>query len=74
MSLLRNCLECGKLFEHVFLPRCPECVEKEARELKLVKEYLQDHPLKGIGDIHEATGVSLKAILRMQKEGTLTNA
>lgn len=70
---LRNCSECGRMFEFVFSTCCPECAEKEERNCRLVKDYLKENPEMGVNEISEATGVSCGTIIRMLKNGTLVN-
>lgn len=69
---LSNCRECGKLYLENPARLCPECYEKEEQDANTVAEYLRDHPKSHIDQVHEATGVKHKVILRMLKNGRIT--
>ncbi len=69
---LINCARCDKIFgsekgETV----CPECMASEKIDLKKVTEYLREHPLAGILEVHQKTGVSQAQIFRFIKSGSL---
>ena len=66
---LSNCPECGKVYLENPAKLCPECYEKEEQAADKVAEYLRDHPKSHINEVHEATGVSHKVILRMIRKG-----
>jgi len=68
---VRNCPECGRLFDFVFVNMCPECLEKEESCTKVVRDYLEENPASKISKVSEATGVSAKTIIRMLKSGML---
>jgi flagellar operon protein (TIGR03826 family) len=70
MSLI-NCPECGKLFEKKARNLCPDCIEKEEQDFKLIKDYLYKNPGEGIIAVSEQTGVSDKKIIAFLKEGRL---
>lgn len=69
---LSNCPECGKLYIENPARLCPECYEKEEKDADLVADFLREHPRSHINDVHEATGVKHKVILRMLKKGRVT--
>ncbi len=65
---LRNCPGCGKLMVETPRGICPECyANEEQAELKVV-EFLRNVPKSSLEEIHEATGVATKTIMRMIKE------
>lgn len=65
MMGLKNCPTCGKLMLENPRGICPECyAQEEQDELKIV-EYLRDAKKASIEDIHKATGVKYKVIMRM---------
>lgn len=66
---LSNCPECGKLYIENLAKLCMECYEKEEKDADKVVEFLREHPKSHINDVHEATGVKHKVILRMLKKG-----
>jgi uncharacterized Zn finger protein (UPF0148 family) len=68
---IKNCPECGKLFMENPSGLCPACyAEEEVYEHK-IGEYLREYGKASIEQIHEATGVKEKIILRMLKSGRL---
>ena len=69
---LSNCPECGKLYVENPAKLCPACYEQEEQDADKVADFLRDHPKSHINDVHEATGVKHKVILRMLKKGRIT--
>ncbi|VBB09431.1 Hypothetical protein LUCI_4721 [Lucifera butyrica] len=71
---LKNCPQCGKLFLDNPVGLCPECVAQEERDEARVGEYLREVKTKAsIDEIHEATGVKHKVILRMIRSGRVVS-
>jgi rRNA maturation protein Nop10 len=68
---IRNCPQCGRIFEFVFKNLCPECIQKEENESQEIVNYLKNNPGVGISEISEATGVSADKIIKMLKSGRL---
>jgi RNA polymerase subunit RPABC4/transcription elongation factor Spt4 len=68
---IRNCPECGRIFEFVFKNLCPECIQREDKESEAVVDYLKDNPGARIPEISEATGISADKITKMLKNGRL---
>jgi hypothetical protein len=68
---IRNCPECGRLFEFVYKNLCPECNQKEEDDFDLVANYLKKNPGVGLDDISEATGVTVDTVIKMLKSGRL---
>jgi uncharacterized Zn finger protein (UPF0148 family) len=68
---VKNCPECGKLFMQNPSGMCPACYAKEEVYEHKIGEYLREFGKASIEQIHEATGVSEKIILRMLKSGRL---
>jgi len=66
---LRNCIVCGKLCLDNPSRMCPDCVAKEHEAEDMVARYIRDKGKTTITEIHEATGVEEKVILRMIKQG-----
>jgi ribosomal protein L32 len=67
---LSNCSECGKLYVENSFNLCVDCLRlQEAEELKVVA-YLRDvvdHA--SVFEIHEATGVKQRIIMKMIQQG-----
>ena len=71
---LANCKECGKLCVQTAAGLCPECFRiEEENELKVAR-YLRDYSRASLSEVHEATGVPEKTILKMIKKGRITGA
>lgn len=68
---LRNCPECGRMFEFTGRNLCPDCVNKEEEDYETIKNYLRQNPNAGVSDVSEKTGVSEKKILAFLKKGRL---
>ena len=69
---LANCKECGKLYMQTAAGLCPDCYRIEEENEGKVAHYLQDHSRASINEVHEATQVSEKTILKMIKKGRIT--
>lgn len=69
---LNNCPECGKLYMENAFNLCVDCLRlQEAEELKIVA-YLRDvvdHA--SVTEIHEATGVKPRIIMKMIQQGRI---
>ncbi|MDU2063406.1 MAG: flagellar protein [Sporomusaceae bacterium] len=72
---LANCRQCGKLYLENNFNMCPECIRaQEEDELKVVA-YLRDVvDYASVDEIHEATGVKTKTIVRMIQQGRIVGA
>jgi len=68
---IRNCPECGHIFEFVFKNLCPECIQKEDNESEAIVVYLKGNPGVGISEISEATSISADKITKLLKSGRL---
>ncbi|MHC1759580.1 MAG: flagellar protein [Negativicutes bacterium] len=69
---LANCKECGKLFVQNPAGICPDCYRIEEENEEIVAKYLRDNRRASITQVHEATGVAEKTILKMIKTGRIT--
>jgi len=65
---LSNCRGCGKLILTQSSRFCEVCNKAQMDEFQKIKEYLREHPKAMLMEIHEATGVSLKAIKELIME------
>lgn len=68
---LANCRECGKLFMQNPSGLCPECYRIEEENEEKVARFLRDNRKASIAEVHEATGVEEKTILKMIKKGRI---
>lgn len=69
---LANCRECGKLYVQNPAGLCPDCYRIEEENEEIVAKYLRDNRRASITQVHEATGVAEKTILKMIKKGRIT--
>jgi flagellar operon protein (TIGR03826 family) len=68
---LANCPECGKLYVENAARVCPDCYRKQEEDAERVVEYLRDVEKATLEEIHEATGVKHKIILRLIRSGRI---
>lgn len=66
---LGYCPECGKLYMANPAGICPACQEAEEPLAQKVTDYLREVKTATLEEVHEATGVKHKTILRMIKNG-----
>jgi len=65
---LDNCVRCGKLFNRLSRPICPNCAGEEERRANVVMGFLKDNPSATIEEISESTGVDSQVILRLIRD------
>ena len=70
-SDVKQCRQCGILFQSLGSNICPGCAEEMDRYFHTVKNYLYDHPEANVFDIARDTGVAENLILRFLREGLL---
>lgn len=69
----RNCPRCGKAFAQVGTRTlCPQCVLDDERAFDAIRTYLQHHPLAGVTQVSDRTGVAETLVLQFLREGRLT--
>lgn len=68
---LINCIECGNLCVESPLKLCQDCMRAETEAEDRVAEYLRSTRKASLEDIHQATGVKHRTILRMIKRGRI---
>ena len=69
---VRNCKECGKIFNYMEgAPLCPACVKKMNEKYEQVKEYVYDHPGVSINQVAEDNEVTVQQIKRWVREEKL---
>ena len=71
---LDNCVRCGKLFNRLSRPICPDCVREEERQANVVMDFLKDNPSATIDEISDVTGVDSQVILRLIRDDRLRAA
>ncbi len=68
---LINCGECGNLCVESPSNLCTNCMRAEEEAEDKVAEYLRNRQKASLEEIHKATGVKHKVILRMLKRGRI---
>lgn len=68
---LKNCPTCGKLMLENPRGICPECYAQEEQDELKVVEFLREKKKSSVDEIHEATGVKIKTIMRMIRESRI---
>lgn len=66
-----NCPRCGRIFTKMSNPICDDCVKAEEELFQTVKKYIDDNPNNTLEQVSEATGVSVRKILKYLKDGRL---
>jgi uncharacterized protein YerC len=70
---LANCERCNRIFNKIKTPLCPECIEKEEDDFKIVNEALREQPNQTVQELAEKTGVSEKTILRLVRQERISS-
>lgn len=68
---LKHCPDCGKLFLDNPAGICPECYRKQEEDELKVADYLRENKRASLEEIHQATGVKHKVIMRMISAGRI---
>ncbi|MCT4619797.1 MAG: MerR family transcriptional regulator [Marinisporobacter sp.] len=72
MAELRNCKECGRVFQYTGISKiCARCQKKGENDFNIVREYIYENPGATITEVAEETGVDEDKILRFLREGRL---
>ena len=68
---LANCTQCGAVYVENMHGLCVKCLREEEEAEDLVAAFLRETKKASLEEVHEATGVSHKIILRMLKRGRI---
>ncbi len=71
-SNVKQCKQCGGLFQSYGADICQTCAEKMDQSFRIVKNYIYDHPDVNVVEISKETGVAEKMILGFLREGRLS--
>ncbi|WP_455715924.1 hypothetical protein [Anaerosporobacter sp.] len=65
-----HCRRCKKLLtdNYAVSPLCPDCIDKDKEDYRIVKEYIQSHANTNAYQVAQNTGISLKVIMRFIRE------
>ena len=66
------CPECGKLYAENPFRMCAACYRQEEEDQIKVGDFLREKSKASLEEIHQATGVKHKVILRMIRSGRIT--
>jgi len=72
MNLI-NCIDCGAVCVESPSRLCAKCVRDEEEAEDRVAEYLRNTKKASLEEIHQATGVKHRIILRMLKRGRIVS-
>ena len=68
---IEKCVRCGKLFAARVGHTCLDCLEREEKELVLVRRFLAQNDKARAPDVCEATGVPVPVIMKFLRLGRL---
>ncbi|MCR4787276.1 MAG: flagellar protein [Lachnospiraceae bacterium] len=69
---VRNCRNCGKLFNYVLGPIiCPDCMNAQEELFQVAKAYVQDHPGCDIQELSENVDADINQIRQWIREERL---
>ncbi|WP_261131796.1 TIGR03826 family flagellar region protein [Bacillus sp. Marseille-Q3570] len=73
MAELANCPQCGRIFAKSFRQVCDACYKEEEKMFELVYKFIRKKANReaSLWEVHEATGVPEKTIIRFVKEGRI---
>lgn len=68
---IRNCKECGRLFNYVGRRFCPDCIKKQEDKFQEVKDFIRKNPNAGVAQVAKATDVTVGQIQHWIREERL---
>lgn len=68
---IRNCKNCGKMFNYIGKPICPTCEKVLEDKFQQVKQYVKEHPEAPISVVSEENDVSINQIKRWVRQERL---
>ena len=72
MNKVKQCKQCGRLFESFGESLCSRCIAELEDLYTKVKDYVYDHPDANVFDVSKETGVPEKTVLEFLREGKLS--
>jgi flagellar operon protein (TIGR03826 family) len=67
----KNCPRCGRVFSHPTKNVCANCEKADEDQFQTIREYIKENPLVTLGELSEATQVSVKRITQYIRDGRL---
>lgn len=68
---IRNCKNCGKMFNYIGKPICPTCEKMVEDKFQQVKQYVKEHKEASITEVAEENEVSVNQIKRWVRQERL---
>ena len=68
---VRNCKNCGKLFQYVGKPLCPACNKKLEDKFFEVRDYIYENPTANMSQVSEEMEVPIQQIKKWVREERL---
>lgn len=68
---VRNCKNCGKMFNYIGKPICPTCEKMVEDKFQQVKQYVKEHKEASITEVAEENEVSVNQIKRWVRQERL---
>ena len=62
---VRNCKNCGKLFQYVGKPLCPACNKKLEDKFFEVRDYIYENPTANMSQVSEEMEVPIQQIKKL---------
>lgn len=69
---VRTCKYCGRLFNYIGNPLCPDCVQSMHEAERKIRDYLYANVGADVKQISEGTELDERTVLHLLKEGILT--
>ena len=69
---VRNCRKCGKMFNYIGKPMCPNCMQELEETFEQVRQYVQDNPTANITQVADENNVSVNQIRTWIKQERLS--
>lgn len=69
---VRNCKNCGKMFNYIGKPICPSCEKLLEEKFLEVKTYIKEHKDASINEVAEENEVSVNQIKRWVRQERLS--
>lgn len=67
-----NCPQCGKLYVKNYREICPACMQVIEQQYEECSKYLRENRKANLQELHEATEVPYKQIIKFIKEGRIS--
>lgn len=68
---VRNCKNCGKMFNYIGAPICPACERELENKFQEVRQYVREHKEASITEVAEENDVSVNQIKRWVRQERL---